>query len=334
MAESPEAADVAVTRPYLFLGSRLKRLAERMQSDVDRVAERAGIAVLPGQNPVLASLEHGPRAIGDIARVLGLSQPAATRAVGRLEASGLVAVGGNAEDRRQRRVSLSPAGRALLERSQREIWPLVEAAVRETVGDLTGPLLDQIARIEARLAERPLSERAAAAAVRLEEAAADDLPAVVALMNRAYRDPHGSWTNEAAYIDGDRASVGLLAEEIAASPDGRLLLWRRGADLLGCVRVEPEEEGDWYLGALTVDPAAQNAGLGRRLLTAAEDWIGARGGHVVRMTVVNVRDTLIAWYLRRGYDLTGETLPFPYEDDRFGVPRQDDLAFVVLHKRL
>lgn len=334
MARSHRVDDVALTRPYLFLGSRLKRLAERMQNDVNRVAERAGIAVLPGQNPVLASLEDGPRPIGDIARVLGLSQPAATRAVGRLAASGLVAIAGNADDRRQRRVSLSPAGRALLERSRREIWPLVEAAVRETVGDLTGPLLDQIARIEARLAERPLSERAVAAAVQLEEATADDLPAVAALMNRAYRDPDGSWTNEAAYIDGDRASAGLLAEEIAARPDGRLLLWRRGADLLGCVRVEPEKDGAWYLGALTVDPAAQNAGLGRRLLAAAEDWIGARGGGAVRMTVVNVRDTLIAWYLRRGYDLTGETLPFPYDDARFGVPRQADLAFVVLHKCL
>ncbi len=52
------------------------------------------------------------------------------------------------------------------------------------------------------------------------------------------------------------------------------------------------------------------------------------------MTVVNVREVLIAWYLRRGYHKTGETNPFPYGDDRFGKPLRDDLNFVVLEKNL
>ena len=45
------------------------------------------------------------------------------------------------------------------------------------------------------------------------------------------------------------------------------------------------------------------------------------------MKVVSIRDTLIAWYQRRGYELTGETLPFPYGD-----PPRTDLSFVVLEK--
>jgi hypothetical protein len=52
------------------------------------------------------------------------------------------------------------------------------------------------------------------------------------------------------------------------------------------------------------------------------------------MTVVNVREALIAWYRRRGYHETGETNPFPYGDDRFGTPQRDDLSFVVLEKDL
>jgi hypothetical protein len=50
------------------------------------------------------------------------------------------------------------------------------------------------------------------------------------------------------------------------------------------------------------------------------------------MSVVNARDTLIAWYERRGYLLTGETRPFPYDDQRFGRPLRDDLHFVLLEK--
>ena len=35
-----------------------------------------------------------------------------------------------------------------------------------------------------------------------------------------------------------------------------------------------------------------------------------------------------------GYSLTGETRPFPYDDPLFGLPKRDDLAFVVLEKAL
>jgi GNAT superfamily N-acetyltransferase len=74
--------------------------------------------------------------------------------------------------------------------------------------------------------------------------------------------------------------------------------------------------------------------LGKILLSAAEQWVRDRGGKRIRMHVVNVRDALIAWYLRRGYHKTGETEPFPYGDDRFGAPLRDDLSFLLLEKDL
>jgi hypothetical protein len=62
--------------------------------------------------------------------------------------------------------------------------------------------------------------------------------------------------------------------------------------------------------------------------------VGDRGGKRIRLNVVNVRDALIAWYLRRGAHKTGETESFPYGDDRFGAPLRDDLSFLVLEKDL
>jgi GNAT superfamily N-acetyltransferase len=169
------------------------------------------------------------------------------------------------------------------------------------------------------------------------EATAADIPAVVTLMNAAYRGPGAAaaWTTEADYIDGTRTTEPLLAEELRTAPGAALLLWRDpSGDLLGCVWLQPETAGTWYLGSLTIDPGRQNTGLGRRLLAAAEAWAREKGGRSIRMTVVNVRDTLLAWYERRGYALTGQTEPFPYDDTRFGIPRRPDLHFVVLGKRL
>ena len=172
----------------------------------------------------------------------------------------------------------------------------------------------------------------------LHRATDDDVPAVAVLMNTAFRgegDAAG-WNSEARYIEGDRTTAALLRDDLAAKPEAALLLCRAegSGSLEGCVWLEPVGAGVWYLGSLTVDPRLQNAGTGRRLLAAAEAWAQARGARTIRMTVVNVRDTLIAWYARRGYSPTGEVRPFPYDDQRFGVPRRGDLAFVVIEKVL
>lgn len=166
----------------------------------------------------------------------------------------------------------------------------------------------------------------------------EEIPAVAALMNLAYRGAGAStgWTTEAGYVSGDRTTAALLRADVADKPAAHLLKWVNGPEgpLQGCVWLEPLGEGSWYLGSLTADPRQQNGGLGRIMLSAAEDWIREHGGERVRMTVVNVRETLIAWYLRRGYRLTGETEPWPYGDDRFGVPLREDLSFAVLEKEL
>lgn len=165
-----------------------------------------------------------------------------------------------------------------------------------------------------------------------------DLPAVVDLVNAAYRGTGAreGWTTEADYIDGQRIDLGLLQADLAALPEARLLVWRdEGSDeLLGCVWLEPEKEGGWYLGMLTVRPDLQARQLGRRILAQAEAVAAEAGATRVRMTVVNIRDSLIAWYLRRGYAFTAIRKPFPYGDNRFGTPKRADLEFVVLEKVL
>ena len=52
------------------------------------------------------------------------------------------------------------------------------------------------------------------------------------------------------------------------------------------------------------------------------------------LSVLAQRPDLIAWYERRGYHRTGETRPFPYGNERFGVPKRPDLSFAVLAKAL
>jgi GNAT superfamily N-acetyltransferase len=172
----------------------------------------------------------------------------------------------------------------------------------------------------------------------LTRATDSDVPAIVRLMNVAFRatGPGASWNSEAHIIDGDRTTEELLRAELSESPEVALLVWRAApaGAIQGCVSLKPTADEVWDLGTLSVNPRLQNSGFGTRLLTAAEEWAAEHGARIIRLKVVNARDTLIAWYLRRGYRLTGETLPFPYDDRRFGTPRRDDLTFVILDKQI
>jgi ribosomal protein S18 acetylase RimI-like enzyme len=167
--------------------------------------------------------------------------------------------------------------------------------------------------------------------VTLRPAKETDFPAIIALMNAAFRGT-GGWTVEADYIAGERTSESLLRDEIAKG--AQYLLSDGEAILQGCVSLQASSPERWYLGSLTVNPAQQNTGFGRKLLEASEGYAAARGATTIEMAVVHVRDALISWYERRGYRRTGETRPFPYGDNRYGTPTRSDLVFVVLEKHL
>jgi ribosomal protein S18 acetylase RimI-like enzyme len=172
----------------------------------------------------------------------------------------------------------------------------------------------------------------------LARATEDDYAAIVDLANLAFRGvgPSASWNSEADFIEGQRLTESLLREDLAAKPEAVLLTYRDDphGELLGTVWLEPKKDGVWYLGLLTVRPDLQKRQMGRALLNAAEGFAKQHGASRIRMSVVNVRATLIAWYERRGYALTGETAPFPYGDKRFGRPLRDDLHFVLLEKEI
>jgi GNAT superfamily N-acetyltransferase len=172
----------------------------------------------------------------------------------------------------------------------------------------------------------------------LVRATEGDYASIVDLVNLAFRGVglSASWNSEGDFIEGQRLTESLLREDLAAKPDAVLLTYRDDPDgeLLGTVWLEPKKDGVWYLGLLTIRPGLQNRQIGRALLGVAEGFAKQHGASRIRMSVVNVRTTLIAWYERRGYFLTGETQPFPYADQRFGRPLRHDLHFVLLEKDL
>lgn len=163
-----------------------------------------------------------------------------------------------------------------------------------------------------------------------------DTDTVVALVQAAYRgdSSRAGWTTEADLLAGQRTDPAEVATAIADRAGVLLLAVGAAGDVLGCARLE-RRASYGYFGMFAVDPARQGDGVGRRLLAEAERRVHAEWGlSSLEMSVIRQREDLIGWYERRGYRRTGATAPFPYGDERFGVPLRDDLEFVVLVKDL
>jgi ribosomal protein S18 acetylase RimI-like enzyme len=170
-------------------------------------------------------------------------------------------------------------------------------------------------------------------AIHLSPATPNDIPALDALINSAYRGESSKkgWTTEADLLGGLRTNPAALAAMLA-EPDSVILKYvgSEGA-IHGCVYLK-KEGLSLYLGMLTVDPNLQGSGIGKIMLAAADDYAKSAGCQFIKMTVISVRAELIAWYQRHGYKPSGETVPFP-TDPEFGNPKQP-LFFIVLKKAI
>lgn len=166
-----------------------------------------------------------------------------------------------------------------------------------------------------------------------------DAAAIVALVESAYRGDVSKqgWTTEADFLEGQRTDPDSVAE-LVSRDHSRVLLAFRDEQLVCCCHIERlQQDGKnvGYFGMFAVDPTLQGGGVGKQVLAEAErvareEWQCSE----MQMTVITIRDSLIAWYERRGYVRTGVLKPFPYGDERFGLPKRDDLEFEILAKPL
>lgn len=153
------------------------------------------------------------------------------------------------------------------------------------------------------------------------------------LINSAYRGESSKkgWTTEANILEGLRTTEEELTEMIL-NPKNTILKFAKNDQIIGCVLLVQKEQ-QLYLGMLTVSPELQNSGVGKKLLQHAEIHAKDLGLPKIVMTVISVRDELIAWYKRNGYEDTGEREPFPASDVHIPIAAEP-LEFIVMEKRI
>jgi ribosomal protein S18 acetylase RimI-like enzyme len=166
------------------------------------------------------------------------------------------------------------------------------------------------------------------------QATPDDIGDIVALVNSCYRGDSSrvGWTTEADLLNGTRTDEGEI-QRLMSLRDSRILLCSSGREIAGSVHIQKQGPA-CYLGMLVVKPELQNSGVGRQLMSEAEGKARELWGSTkMTMTVITLREELIAYYERRGYRRTGQIKPF-VSDATHGIPRVEGIELEVLEKSL
>ncbi|CAA9200732.1 GNAT family N-acetyltransferase [Flavobacterium collinsii] len=165
----------------------------------------------------------------------------------------------------------------------------------------------------------------------ITKASLQDIPALTVLINSAYRGEISKkgWTTEANLLEGKRTDEQEMTE-IFLDPKNTILKYTENDQIIGSVLLV-EKGQQLYLGMLTVSPELQNSGIGKKMLAEAENHAKTLRLSSIIMTVISVREELIAWYKRHGYVDTGEREAFPVSEIHATIS-EEPLEFIYLEK--
>lgn len=295
----------------LALGSRLKRLSDRLMQDGIRVYRDSGVAFEPRWFPVYYYLgKVGPSAVTDIARGLGITHPSVNQVAREMIAADLVAAYKDTRDKRKRVLALTKAGKA--RRSQLDaVWKDIETALQELVDETGADLLGYLTMIERGLERRSFHQRfldrhaAVAAGVEItgwDPALADD-----------FRTLNEAWIGEYFQLEpADREILGH-PQSYVIDAGGDILFARDLATgrVLGTCALIDRGKGVAELAKMTVSSDARGRGIGKLIALAVIDRTRDLGFHKLYLETNSGLAPALGLYRELGF----VRRPSPFDSD-------------------
>jgi ribosomal protein S18 acetylase RimI-like enzyme len=160
-----------------------------------------------------------------------------------------------------------------------------------------------------------------------------DVTAITNLLNTAYRGESSKqgWTTEAAFITGDTRANAEMVLTVIEQAGSFILIYKDDGKILGCVNLQ-QHSNKLYLGMFAVLPQLQGAGIGKKLLYAAEKYALQLNCNAIYMSVISLRTELIDWYKRHGYIDTGQRKTF--DEDGITGKHLQKLNFIIMEKQV
>jgi DNA-binding MarR family transcriptional regulator len=251
----------------LALGTRMKRLLERLNADISQLYGLLGIDFKPSWFPVLYLLGmRSPMTITGIAGGIDLTHPAVNKIVGQMSKAGLVVSSQYDMDKRKRLVDLTRKGRDVHKRLT-PVWNNARAAVSDLLAESAPGLLESIDRIENSLDQQSLYRR-------LTEQIKPQLLEEIEILDytpalkKHFRKLNYEWLEEDHKVEEHD-------EEVLSDPDGqiierggRVFFARLKGKIVGTCALVRHDDGKYEVAKMAVAKAARKRFVGTRLALA------------------------------------------------------------------
>lgn len=280
-----------------FLGSRLRRLAERLQAGAMQVIEQAGLPLQPAHMVVLAALRTGPMTVGQLAEAAGISQPGVTRSVGQLKQLGIVAEEQGGNDQRTRLIALTAAGRDAARHAAADMWPRIGMAVEDILGEGTRQFMAELSAIERALDADSIAGRAARMVPQgLTLLEYDDTLAA------DFHDINAQWIT--AMFALEQTDRDVLENPRARIIDGGgtiLFVAAPGLGVVGTCALQQTGPGRFELTKMGVRESARGLKAGEFLLAAMIDRARAMGAELLYLLTNKRCEAAVHLYEKLGF---------------------------------
>lgn len=161
----------------------------------------------------------------------------------------------------------------------------------------------------------------------------DDAKHIQQLVQSAFRteDSRPDWTGIIELASNFRIEEQEVMDKIV-NPGNVVLICQDSSNTI-VASIEVAKRSDCgRLSMIAVDDRYQRGGVGRQVLSYAEDCCRKTWGvEKFSLNALSTRKALIEWYMRRGYKKTGETSPFP-RDKFSNLALPEDMCFIELEK--
>lgn len=292
----------------LFLGSRLKRLADRFQADATETMQATGLPIQPAQMLLMTVLRRkGPLTVGALAQQLRISQPTVSRTILGLIDQGLITASREARDQRHKTLALSADGEALIARAERDLWPRVEAAVAEMCAGLRGDFLEQITMLEAEMDKRSLAGRVASSGA--PPPAGPTIREFDDRLAEAFYRINAEWIEEMFTLEDNDITLMSNPRELIVDKGG-VVLFAETPDLgvVGTCALMKMRDGWFELTKMAVLKSARGRKVGELLLAKALERAKAMGIERLYLLTNTKCAAAIHLYQKLGFEHDAEVM--------------------------
>lgn len=303
--ENAAVLDVILQNPYLFMGSRLKRISERFLNDAIKIHHAHGFDIYPAQAVILAQIEQlGEIAVAQLAHILRLTQPGITRALNGLRDMGLVETRAQESDNRVRLVSLTPKGAAVLSKLKAQIWPKVACIVQEMFEQIDPHFAKKLSEIENLLDEKSFENRF----IEMKNTDLDLPKPEVRILDYSPEFAKDFYELNVAWIR-ENFIVEKIDEEVLSKPDENILLGGgaillaqvNGIGIVGTCALMNMGDGWWELTKMCVRQDLRGLKIGEKLFTATLEKAKQMGIEKLFLLTNAKQEAAIKLYETRGF---------------------------------